>query len=162
LAVTNVVGTIKCQSVLTIKKPCKDMQLSSKWFSIYYLVGSFGNILNTTRKVRRGLTTVCTWVKQKRHPFVLSTYLRNQSVFKQGGLPNFSLNCYWTVICTSWFNKKQVEEEMVDHYYLLSTRSVLFPTSTTMTSLPRSVLTSSIHLVVFRKDCLPICQWKTK
>ncbi|KAF2566038.1 hypothetical protein F2Q68_00023933 [Brassica cretica] len=29
-----------------------------------------------------------------------------------------------------------------------------------MTSLPRSVLTSSIHLVVFRKDCLPICQDK--
>lgn len=40
-------------------------------------------------------------------------------------------------------------------YYLLSTRSVLFPTRTMITSLPRSVRTSSIHLEVFRNDCLP-------
>ena len=37
--------------------------------------------------------------------------------------------------------------------HLLSTRSVLLPTRTTMTSLPRSVRTSSIHRAVFRKDC---------
>uniref|UniRef100_A0A2P2LP47 Ras-related protein RABH1b n=1 Tax=Rhizophora mucronata TaxID=61149 RepID=A0A2P2LP47_RHIMU len=37
---------------------------------------------------------------------------------------------------------------------LLSTRSVLFPTSTIITSLPRSVRTSSIHFEVFRNDCL--------
>uniref|UniRef100_A0A7C8YFI2 Uncharacterized protein n=1 Tax=Opuntia streptacantha TaxID=393608 RepID=A0A7C8YFI2_OPUST len=37
---------------------------------------------------------------------------------------------------------------------LLSTRSVLFPTSTMITSLPRSVRTSSIHFEVFRNDCL--------
>lgn len=40
------------------------------------------------------------------------------------------------------------------HYYLLSTRSVLFPTSTIITSPPRSVRTSSIHLEVFKNDCL--------
>ena len=38
--------------------------------------------------------------------------------------------------------------------HLLSTRSVLFPTSTTITSPPLSVRTSSIHFEVFRKDCL--------
>jgi len=38
--------------------------------------------------------------------------------------------------------------------HLLSTRSVLFPTRTMITSLPRSVLTSSIQRTVFRKDCL--------
>jgi len=37
------------------------------------------------------------------------------------------------------------------HYYLLSTRSVLFPTSTIITSLPLSLRTSSIHFDVFRK-----------
>nr|AFK36835.1 unknown [Lotus japonicus]AFK49361.1 unknown [Lotus japonicus] len=37
---------------------------------------------------------------------------------------------------------------------LLSTRSVLFPTKTIITSLPRSVRTSSTHLLVFRNDCL--------
>lgn len=36
--------------------------------------------------------------------------------------------------------------------YRLSTKSVLLPTKTMMTSLPRSVLTSSIHRAVFRKD----------
>lgn len=36
--------------------------------------------------------------------------------------------------------------------YLLSARSVLFPTSMMMTSLPRSVLTSSIHLEVCWKE----------
>ena len=35
----------------------------------------------------------------------------------------------------------------------LSDRSALFPTSTTMTSFPRSDRTSSIHFVVERKDC---------
>ena len=38
--------------------------------------------------------------------------------------------------------------------YLLSTRSVLLPTSTMMTSLPLSARTSSIHLAVLTKDCL--------
>lgn len=36
--------------------------------------------------------------------------------------------------------------------YLLSARSVLFPTSMIMTSLPLSVLTSSIHFVVCWKE----------
>lgn len=36
--------------------------------------------------------------------------------------------------------------------YRLSTKSVLLPTNTMMTSLPLSVLTSSIHRAVFRKD----------
>ena len=39
--------------------------------------------------------------------------------------------------------------------HLLSTRSVLLPTRTTMTSLPRSVRTSSIHRAVLRKVCRP-------
>lgn len=38
------------------------------------------------------------------------------------------------------------------HHYLLSARSVLFPTNMMMTSLPRSVLTSSIHLEVCWKE----------
>lgn len=37
----------------------------------------------------------------------------------------------------------------------MSTRSVLFPTRTMITSLPRSVRTSSIHFDVFRKDWRP-------
>uniref|UniRef100_A0A0A9B325 Uncharacterized protein n=1 Tax=Arundo donax TaxID=35708 RepID=A0A0A9B325_ARUDO len=37
---------------------------------------------------------------------------------------------------------------------LLSTRSVLFPTSIMITSPPLSVRTSSIHFEVFRKDCI--------
>ncbi len=36
--------------------------------------------------------------------------------------------------------------------YLLSARSVLFPTNMIMTSLPLSVLTSSIHFVVCWKE----------
>lgn len=43
--------------------------------------------------------------------------------------------------------------------YLLSTRSVLLPTRTIITSLPLSVRTSSIHLAVLRKDCRPNSQW---
>ena len=39
--------------------------------------------------------------------------------------------------------------------YLLSFRSVLFPTKTIMTSCPLSFLTSSTHLLVFWKDTLP-------
>ena len=38
--------------------------------------------------------------------------------------------------------------------HLLSTRSVLLPTRTMMTSLPRSFRTSSIHRTVLRNDCL--------
>lgn len=37
--------------------------------------------------------------------------------------------------------------------HLFSTRSVLFPTKTITTSLPRSVRTSSTHLLVLRNDC---------
>lgn len=45
--------------------------------------------------------------------------------------------------------------------YLLSARSVLFPTSMMMTSLPRSVLTSSIHFVVCWKEFTSIReQWR--
>nr|AFK41449.1 unknown [Medicago truncatula] len=36
---------------------------------------------------------------------------------------------------------------------LFSTRSVLFPTKTIITSLPRSARTSSTHLLVLRNDC---------
>lgn len=39
---------------------------------------------------------------------------------------------------------------------LFSERSVLLPTRTTMTSLPRSFLTSSIHFEVFRKEARSI------
>jgi hypothetical protein len=52
-------------------------------------------------------------------------------------------------------NKNYRNQASVNTTNLLSTRSVLFPTSTMITSLPLSVRTSSIHLDVFKKDCLP-------
>jgi hypothetical protein len=53
----------------------------------------------------------------------------------------------------TYISKKTHNKRVTTH--LLSTRSVLFPTSTMITSLPLSVRTSSIHFEVFKKDCLP-------
>lgn len=46
----------------------------------------------------------------------------------------------------------QLKQGSLSHRF--STRSVLLPTSMIMTSLPRSVLTSSIHLAVFKNEVL--------
>lgn len=58
--------------------------------------------------------------------------------------------------------KKKIREGNELYGYLFSTRSVLLPTSTMITSLPRSVRTSSIHFEVFKKDCLPVISKKNK
>lgn len=50
------------------------------------------------------------------------------------------------------------EDDYNNGVYLLSTRSVLLPTRTIITSLPLSVRTSSIHFAVLRKDCRPNSQ----
>ena len=79
--------------------------------------------------------------------------------------------CYWTKQLIAepkygWFNKAHeirkhairwngINIKIGECYntHLLSTRSVLFPTRTIITSVPRSVRTSSIHFDVFKNDC---------
>ena len=63
-----------------------------------------------------------------------------------------------TFTTSSGAEEEQVLTQTMEHCssctYLLSTRSVLLPTRTMITSPPRSVRTSSIHLEVFKNDCL--------
>jgi len=61
----------------------------------------------------------------------------------------------WSRTCKLALNKPTNKLESSNHDgHLVSTRSVLFPTSTIITSPPLSVRTSSIHFEVFKKDCL--------
>ena len=59
----------------------------------------------------------------------------------------------WVIMrCSDWLAGQAAQGSST---HLLSTKSVLFPTRTTMTSLPRSVRTSSIQRAVLRNVCRP-------
>lgn len=59
------------------------------------------------------------------------------------------------ILQSRWYTDKRQFDMISCKGYLFSTRSVLFPTRTTITSLPLSERTPSVHFTVFRKVCQP-------